>query len=141
MWVTTRVSPSTTRSSSSRRPLRSSLAPLASSARICPLRSRRGPAARPAGPDSCPPALSPRPWHSRTASTHNTPLAGIPEVWLSAKGFAIEFASHPFSYKMATGCSQARAGVNGAEDPPSQSRTATTNFGRMQTALIVVPVQ
>ena len=36
MWVTTRVSPSTTRSSSSRRPPRSFLAPLASSARILP---------------------------------------------------------------------------------------------------------
>ena len=36
MWVTTRVSPSTTRSNSSRRPPRSSLAPLASSARIFP---------------------------------------------------------------------------------------------------------
>ena len=35
-WVTTRVSPSTTRSSSSRRPPRSFLAPLASSARIFP---------------------------------------------------------------------------------------------------------
>ena len=28
----------------------------------------------------------------------STPLAGIPEVWLSAKGFATGFASHPFSY-------------------------------------------
>ena len=37
MWVTTRVSPSTTRSSSSRRPPRLSLAPLASSARILPM--------------------------------------------------------------------------------------------------------
>ena len=36
MWVTTRVSPSTTRSSSSKRPPRSFLAPLASSARIFP---------------------------------------------------------------------------------------------------------
>ena len=35
-WVTTRVSPSTTRSNSSRRPPRSFLAPLASSARIFP---------------------------------------------------------------------------------------------------------
>ena len=34
MWVTTRVSPSTTRSNSSKRPPRSFLAPLASSARI-----------------------------------------------------------------------------------------------------------
>ena len=37
MWVTTRVSPSTTKSSSSRRPPRSSLAPLASSARMLPM--------------------------------------------------------------------------------------------------------
>ena len=37
---------------------------------------------------------------------------------------------------MAAGCGQARAGINGAEDPSSQSRTATTNFGRMQTALM-----
>ena len=36
MWVTTRVSPSTTRSSSSKRPPRSFLAPLVSSARIFP---------------------------------------------------------------------------------------------------------
>ena len=28
----------------------------------------------------------------------SAPLAGIPEVWLSAKGFATGFASHPFSY-------------------------------------------
>ena len=28
-----------------------------------------------------------------------TPLAGMPEVWLSAKGFATGFASHPFSYR------------------------------------------
>ena len=37
MWVTTRVSPATTRSSSSGRPPRSSLAPLASSARMLPM--------------------------------------------------------------------------------------------------------
>ena len=37
MWVTTRVSPWTTRSSSSRRPPRSSLAPLASSALTLPM--------------------------------------------------------------------------------------------------------
>ena len=28
----------------------------------------------------------------------STPLAGIPEVWDSAKGSAIGFSSHPFSY-------------------------------------------
>ena len=35
--------------------------------------SRRGPAAPPAGPDSCPPALSPRPWRNRRASSCCTP--------------------------------------------------------------------
>ena len=37
---------------------------------------RRSPAAlpdRPAGPDSCPPALSPRPWRNRRASSRCTP--------------------------------------------------------------------
>ena len=28
----------------------------------------------------------------------SAPLAGIPEVWLSTRGFATGFASHPFSY-------------------------------------------
>ena len=39
----------------------------------CPWRSRRGPVAPPAGRDSCPRALSPRPWHSRTASSSPHP--------------------------------------------------------------------
>ena len=74
MWVTIRVSPSTTRSSSSKRPPRSFLASLASSARILPREQpARGPAAPPAGPDSCPPALSPRPWRNRRASSCCTP--------------------------------------------------------------------
>ena len=29
-----------------------------------------------------------------------TPLAGIPEVWFSARGFATGFSSHPFNYKV-----------------------------------------
>ena len=74
MWVTTRVSPSTTRSSNSRRPPRSFLAPLASSARMLPMAA--------AGADQ-PLHLqvqilvlglsAPRPWHSRTASSLYTP--------------------------------------------------------------------
>ena len=98
MWVTTRVSPSTTRSSSSRRPPRSSLAPLASSA----LNIAQGAA----GAD--------QPLHLKVQilvlglshrdpgiAVHRhltTPLAGIPEVWLSASGVATGFASHPLSY-------------------------------------------
>ena len=35
---------------------------------------------------------------------------------------------------MTARCGQARAGVNGVEEASSQSRTATTKSGRMQTA-------
>ena len=35
---------------------------------------------------------------TRMEPRSHTPLAGIPEVWLSSSGVATGFASHPFSY-------------------------------------------
>ena len=67
-WVTTRVSPSVPGGRRGR-----SWPRWLPRLGYFPGSSRRGPAAPPAGPDSCPPALSPRPWRNRRASSCCTP--------------------------------------------------------------------
>ena len=59
------------------------------------------------------------------------PRLVVPEWFTISQGKWLETALIP---AMTAGCGQARAGVNGAEDASSQSRTATTKSGRMQTA-------
>ena len=99
MWVTTRVSPGATRSSKFQEAAAVVLGP-----------------AGLLGPDVAHGAAGAhQPLHLQvqvlvlglshrdpgvTVQRHlSTPLAGIPEVWLSAGGFATGFSSHPFSYE------------------------------------------
>ena len=61
--------------------------------------SRRGPAAPPAGPDSCPPALSPRPWRNRRGSSRCTPGWNGQKYTVLPRRNKPGFSSHPVSYK------------------------------------------
>ena len=91
MWVTTRVSPSTTRFSSSRRPPRSFLPAGLLSTACCPGSNRPGPAAPPGGPDFCPRVLSPRPGRNRRGSPRCAPGWNAPKYIFLPGGIQPEF--------------------------------------------------